>query len=93
MYHYRLPLHTNASSSRPLAPLHHDASSAAGASSTASCAIRVFVVVHGTGGRGGYSKSLIPTMYVDGWAARVHDDVNLVVLAIMALMAAWSMWK
>lgn len=39
------------------------------------------------------SNSLIPTMYVDGWAARVHDDINLAVLAIMALVATWSMWK
>ncbi|CAN0054274.1 unnamed protein product [Laminaria digitata] len=32
-------------------------------------------------------------MYVDGWAARIHDDMNLLVLAVMALVAAWSMWK
>ncbi|CAB1115304.1 unnamed protein product [Ectocarpus sp. CCAP 1310/34] len=33
------------------------------------------------------------SMYVDGLAARIHDDMNLAVLAGMALMAAWAMWK
>lgn len=33
------------------------------------------------------------SMYVDGLAARIHDDMNLVVLAAMALVAAWAMWK
>lgn len=33
------------------------------------------------------------SFYADGWAARVHDDINLTVLAIMAVVAAWSMWK
>lgn len=32
-------------------------------------------------------------MYVDGLAARIHDDMNLAVLAGMALMAAWAMWE
>lgn len=35
----------------------------------------------------------MPSMYVDGWAARLHDDINLGVLALMAIVAAWSMWK
>lgn len=33
------------------------------------------------------------SFYADGWAARVHDDVNLGVLAVMSLVAAWSMYQ
>lgn len=33
------------------------------------------------------------SFYVDGWAARVHDDMNLVVLAVMSVVAAWSMYR
>lgn len=31
--------------------------------------------------------------YRDGLAARLHDDINLSLLAIMAVVAAWSMWR